>query len=81
MKVVNKWNFKLHMYEDAQIDDKCSMFETDMDKIIKCANCNSDVAFGETYTSRQYHNDTGFGYAVCEKCYQKEWKLYQKNKR
>ena len=80
MKAVNKWNFKLHKYEDVQIDDKCSMYEDDMDKIIKCPNCNKDVKFGDCYTSKQYHNDFGFGYAVCGECYEKEWKQYQENK-
>lgn len=80
MKVVNKWNFKAHLYEDAQIDDKCSMYEDDMDTIVKCPGCNKDVKYGDCYTSKQYHNDIGMGYAVCEKCYKKELKLYEENK-
>ena len=80
MKIVQKWDFKKHCYENKQIDDKCSLFETDMEKIVKCPNCNKDMKFGDGYTSRQYHNNIGLGYAVCEKCYEEEWKQYQENK-
>ena len=75
MKNVKKWNFKKHEYEDAEIDDRCSMYEVDMEAIVKCPNCNEDVKFGDCYTSRQYHNNYGLGYAVCPKCYEIERKL------
>lgn len=26
------------------------------------------------YTSKQIHTELGFGYAVCEQCYEKEWR-------
>ena len=77
----NKWDFKKHKYERTQIDDNCSLYETDMEKIVKCPNCNKDVKFGDCYTSKQYHNNIGLGYAVCEDCYNNEWKLYKENKK
>lgn len=30
--------------------------------------------FGEGYTSRLIHNDLGFGYAVCPRCYEAEFR-------
>lgn len=80
MQKIIKWNFKLHKYQDAEIDDRCSMYEDDMEAIVRCPNCNKDVAFGETYTSRQYHNDIGFGYAICEECHRKELRKIEKYK-
>lgn len=32
------------------------------------------LAFGESYTSRLIHNDLGFGYAVCPRCYEAEFR-------
>ena len=80
MKKVQKWDFKKHCYEDALIDDECSLYEIDMNKIVKCPNCNKEVIFGDCYTSKQYHSDYGFGYAVCEECYEKERKQEIENK-
>ena len=80
MKKVQKWDFKNHYYEDELIDDKCSLYEKDMDKVVKCSNCNKEIRFGDCYTSRQYHNDYGFGYAVCEECFEKEMKQEMESK-
>lgn len=32
------------------------------------------LAFGESYTSRLIHNELGFGYAVCPRCYESEFR-------
>jgi hypothetical protein len=39
-----------------------------------CAECGCELAFGESYTSRLIHNDLGFGYAVCPRCYEAEFR-------
>lgn len=36
--------------------------------------CGCELAFGESYTSRLIHNDLGFGYAVCPRCYEAEFR-------
>lgn len=50
-----------------------------MDKIVACAQCGRKMLFGDGYTSRQIHTRQGFGYAVCEQCYDKEWKEKEEN--
>lgn len=70
-----KWIAKEEKYTDIDIDDECSAYEDDMEKMIKCPHCNKYVMYGETYTSRDiYTHPSGiFGFAVCSECYQKEW--------
>lgn len=34
-----------------------------------CPNCGKKVTFGSCYTSKEIHTPHGFGYAVCENCY------------
>lgn len=80
MKISNKWSFKRHCYYRKIINDKCSTYEEKLDEKVKCANCNKDIKFGNSYTSLQYHDDVGFGYAVCDECYKKECMLKLENK-
>ena len=47
-------------------------YSSDMDKLIACASCGKTITFGEGYTSRKITNNVGFGYCVCEQCYEKE---------
>lgn len=42
--------------------------------MIDCAECGCELAFGESYTSRLIHNELGFGYAVCARCYEAEFR-------
>ena len=51
-----------------------SVYETDMDTIVNCAQCNKELKFGESYTSMEKQTSLGFGYAVCADCYEEEWK-------
>lgn len=76
---VNKWDFEKHKYKKTKINDKCSKYEENLDTIIKCANCNKDIKFGESFTSLQYHDNIGFGYGVCADCYKNENYLRWKN--
>jgi hypothetical protein len=71
--MAQKWNFKTHEYEPYNLPNGASTFETDMNRVIYCAQCGNPVSFGMCYTSRQIHTIHGFGYAVCPKCYEKEW--------
>ena len=45
-----------------------------MTTVVDCAECGCELAFGESYTSRLTHNDLGFGYAVCPRCYEAEFR-------
>ena len=71
MRKIRKWNDELRSYEEVEIPDdwKIPMFSNDMDEQINCVNCGSLMAYGDGYTSMRYHNNAGFGYYECEKCY------------
>lgn len=72
---IQKWNPATQKYDPYQPPKGyISMFETDMDKLINCAGCGSEITFGECYTSMQIHNSMGMGYSVCESCHEAELK-------
>ncbi len=70
-KLAMKWDPAKMEYKDCEIPDG-SVVYVGMDEIIECAQCGKHVFFGDCYTSDQIHTTIGFGYAVCEKCYEKE---------
>ena len=74
MKTVNEWDFSKREYKERQLpeDWNASLYEADMEKKINCASCGEVVLYGDCYTSRKIHSSHGFGYSVCEKCYEKE---------
>lgn len=71
---LNKWNYEKHDYEEYEIPDnwECKTYSTNMEMPVNCPHCGKKVKFGDTYTSQEIHTDAGFGYAICEECYQKE---------
>lgn len=69
----NKWNFKKHKYESYDLPEDSALI-ANMKKVVACAQCGTKHEYGTMYTSRQIHNNMGFGYAVCQKCYEKELK-------
>ena len=73
---MQRWNFNTREYEPYSVpaDWNCKTYSVDMDEIVNCPHCGRQVAFGECYTSRQIHTEHGFGYAVCESCYEDEWR-------
>ena len=73
---LNKWNYKTHSYisEIIKGDYLFSLYETDMEKRVNCPHCKKEIRYGESYVSLEYHNEIGIGMAVCEKCYNEEWK-------
>ena len=75
--LVNKWNFNTREYEKVEIPDtrKISLYSNNMNDIIQCINCGKELRFGDSYTSRRYHTEMGFGYCVCHNCYEEEWVL------
>lgn len=54
--------------------DGASVCADDFSTVVDCAECGCELAFGESYTSRLIHNDLGFGYAVCPRCYEAEFR-------
>lgn len=74
-----KWDFKTKKYYDYDLPEGACLYSNNMDKIVACAQCGRKMLFGDGYTSRQIHTEYGSGYAVCERCYEKEWKEDQEN--
>ncbi len=74
MSTLNKWNYQKHQYEPYNIPDNwnCTTYCDDMDEIVNCPHCGKKIKYGDSYTSLEIHTDIGFGYAVCEKCYDLE---------
>lgn len=80
---IRKWNYETHEY-DPYTPPKgwAPVLVTDnMDLPIKCAACGKDMTFGVGYTSRELHTTVGFGYPVCEDCYEEERKRDEADRR
>lgn len=54
-------------------DNDLYEYYCEMDDIIACAACGKLLKFGDSYTSRKILSNGGFGFAVCEDCYEKEF--------
>lgn len=71
--LLRKWNYETHEYlpfiSPAIV---LSIYSEDMLEEVDCANCGTRMTYGDTYTSRTIHNDSGIGFPVCDPCYQKE---------
>lgn len=69
-----KWNYETHEYDPYQVPDDwvLGLYSTDMELPINCAQCGKGMTYGVGYTSKEVHTPVGFGYAVCEQCYEKE---------
>ena len=72
--MLNRWNYDKRIYEPYEVPDNWNVksFAVDMDEIVNCPHCGQKVTFGNCYTSREIHTPSGFGYAVCENCYNTE---------
>jgi hypothetical protein len=78
--ILNKWNYDIHDYEPYEVPDdwNCKTYSVDMEEVVNCPQCGKKILFGDGYTSLEVHTDMGFGYAVCEQCYEKEWNRRKK---
>lgn len=79
-KTVGKWNYLKHEYDPYSLPDGATTI-AGLDEVVACADCGKKVIFGDTYTSMEIHNHFGMGYAVCPKCYEKEWVRREENER
>ena len=79
---LRRWNYNNHEYEKVEIpnDWHVSIYETDMNVIVNCPHCGKKLRFGETYTSKEFHDYVGFGCGVCEKCHNEELERYMKHR-
>lgn len=71
--MARKWNEEKREYKPYELPEGASCYEVDMDRVVNCARCGGAMLFGNGYTSKQIHTEMGFGYCVCEKCYEEEW--------
>ena len=73
--ILKKWNYKTHQYDDYEVSDNwnCKTYSYDMGEIVNCPHCGKPIPFGYAYTSLEIHTPAGFGYAVCDQCYEDEW--------
>lgn len=71
--MAKKWNRKTHKYEDYELPENATLYTADLWSTIACASCGKPVRAADTFTSLEIHTDLGFGYMVCEDCYDKEW--------
>lgn len=67
-----RWDLEHSRYIGVEIPDACSTYRADFDAPVTCPNCGGTVRFGDTYTSRRWHDRMGFGYGVCGKCHELE---------
>ena len=72
MKTAQRWNVREHQYEPCDVPENASLYESNMEKQVACANCGEYLKYGECFTSLEIHSSSGMGYAVCGKCYDKE---------
>ena len=76
--VIKKWDYPSHSYFSIPITSReplnIKTYSEDMNEIVNCCQCLKKVKFEDTYTSNEIHTDLGFGFAVCEDCYEEEWK-------
>lgn len=79
--LLRKWNFDTHEYEPFDSPAKATFtYSANMDAPVDCANCGKAMTYGEGFTSRTIHTEIGFGYPVCEDCYNTEWEAERKSK-
>lgn len=76
MQTLLKWNYAKSEYEFYTIPDEwdVALSRSDMDAGINCAGCGKDMVYGDSLTSQEIHTEIGFGYGVCDECYEQETK-------
>lgn len=74
MKRAIRWVPGQCEYRDWRVPDGASVSAADFSTVVDCAECGCEVVFGESYCSRLIHNELGFGYAVCPRCYEDEFR-------
>ena len=80
--VIQKWDYPSHSYFTIPLISRTPLnlktYSEDMKEMVNCCQCLKKIKYGDTYTSKEIHTDLGFGFAVCEDCYEKEWERKRK---
>lgn len=81
VRELQKWNYKKHEYEKYIVPLLWNVktYSKDFNEKINCASCGRKIEYGDSLTSLEIHTNIGFGYCVCEKCYEKEWTRREAN--
>lgn len=61
------------------VPDGASTYRHDLSEVVVCAECGRTIVVGESITSPLIHNDLGFGFAVCPRCYEDEFREMGEN--
>lgn len=73
------WNEETKKYDSYDLPKGACAYSPDMDKKVACARCGKKLKYGDCYTSTQIYGDNGlFGFAICQKCAEKEWESQKK---
>lgn len=72
MKLAEKKNRELDVYEICYIPDGAVLSQSNMDELVVCAQCGRPLRYGDSYCSMEIFSGGGFGYAVCDSCHQEE---------
>lgn len=72
---IARWNYKTKSYDPYKPNPKWTvvLVSHDMGLPMNCANCGMETTFGDSFTSLELHTSVGFGYPVCEGCYEQEY--------
>ena len=75
-----RWNYETHEYDLFPIRPEWHCVTTgDDDELVHCPYCGWVSRVDDCYTSLEIHEQKyGFGYLVCEHCYNKEWERRRK---
>lgn len=80
--MAGKWNYEKQEYNFYELPKDGNItvatYSDVMDKVVLCASCGKKIFFGDGYTSKTIHTPSGFGFAVCKQCYDKEVSAEQK---
>lgn len=70
-----KWNRRTHKYDFYFLPAEYNLktYCEDLSELVNCAQCYKELPMGECYTSLEVHDILGFGYGVCNECYEREW--------
>lgn len=70
-KFAQIWKPKEHKYEPYKLPEGSVIIAENPDMEISCCKCGKHIKYGDSYCSREVHNDFGFGYSECAECYDK----------
>lgn len=61
-------------YDEYKLPAGAKTYSKHLEELVTCAACGKQIKFNDGYTSLEIHTNCGFGYIVCDACYQQELK-------